>query len=109
MINRASPNILFVGLGAPKQEKWMAKHCGRLNGNVMVGVGAAFDFISGEKKQAPKWMQSRGLEWLFRLLSEPTRLWARYIVYNPLFVILFGGQLIRARFRIILGKDEHGR
>ncbi len=109
MINTASPDILFVGLGAPKQEKWMAKHCRKAKVNVMVGVGAAFDFLSGEKKQAPKWMQTRGLEWLFRLLSEPTRLWARYAVYNPLFVALFLGQLIRAKLCILVGKDQCGK
>ena len=109
MINKASPHILFVALGAPKQEKWMAKHCRKVNVKVMVGVGAAFDFLSGEKKQAPKWMQTRGLEWLFRLLSEPTRLWARYAVYNPLFVALFLGQLIRAKLCILVGKDQCGK
>jgi N-acetylglucosaminyldiphosphoundecaprenol N-acetyl-beta-D-mannosaminyltransferase len=64
----------------------------------MLGVGAAFDFIAGEKKQAPAWMQSRGLEWLFRLVTEPRRLWKRYLVSNPRYVALFAGQLLRTRF-----------
>jgi len=100
MINLASPDILFIGLGAPKQEKWMANHCQMTKVPITIGVGAAFDFLSGEKKQAPAWMQARGLEWLFRLLSEPTRLWARYIIYNPLFVLLFLGQLIGSRLQV---------
>lgn len=103
MINLSSPDILFVGLGAPKQEKWMADHCHRIKVPITIGVGAAFDFLSGEKKQAPAWMQARGLEWLFRLKTEPTRLWGRYMVYNPLFTFLFLGQLIKAR---LLGKQE---
>nr|NIN51763.1 WecB/TagA/CpsF family glycosyltransferase [Nitrososphaeria archaeon]NIQ32261.1 WecB/TagA/CpsF family glycosyltransferase [Nitrososphaeria archaeon] len=109
MINKASPDILFVGLGAPKQEKWMARHCDRLNVPVTLGVGAAFDFLSGEKRQASIWMQRRGLEWLYRLLNEPTRLWKRYLLYNPLFVTLFLGQLIGARFNVSARKTEHER
>lgn len=94
MINLASPNFLFVCLGAPKQEKWMLNNCGKIKVPVTMGVGAAFDFLAGEKKQAPQWMRVIGLEWLFRLLSEPKRLWFRYIIYNPLFVLLFLFQLI---------------
>jgi N-acetylglucosaminyldiphosphoundecaprenol N-acetyl-beta-D-mannosaminyltransferase len=86
MLNSHSPDILFVGLGAPKQEKWMAKYARTLNVPITVGVGAAFDFLSGEKKQAPIWMQKNGLEWLFRLISEPRRLYKRYIFYNLLFI-----------------------
>jgi N-acetylglucosaminyldiphosphoundecaprenol N-acetyl-beta-D-mannosaminyltransferase len=93
MINAASPDILFVGLGVPRQEKWMARHCQTIKVPITIGIGAAFDFISGEKKQAPTWMQARGLEWFFRLLSEPRRLWTRYLIYNPLFVFLFLIQL----------------
>lgn len=99
-INLAKPDILFVGLGAPKQEKWMSEHCKSIRVPLTIGVGAAFDFLSGEKEQAPAWMQARGLEWLFRLKNEPTRLLGRYMVYNPLFIFLFLGQLVRARLHI---------
>jgi N-acetylglucosaminyldiphosphoundecaprenol N-acetyl-beta-D-mannosaminyltransferase len=86
-INNSGVRILFVGLGCPKQEKWMAAHAGRVNA-VMVGVGAACDFIAGTKQQAPKWMQRAGLEWLFRLSQEPSRLWWRYLYHNPRFIFL---------------------
>ena len=79
--------ILFVGLGCPKQERWMAAHKDKLN-VVMLGVGAAFDFHSGIKSQAPAWMQNAGLEWFFRFLNEPLRLWRRYLWHNPRFIIL---------------------
>jgi len=85
-INAARANLVWVGLGAPKQELWMAAHLGQVEAAVMLGVGAAFDFHAGLKKQAPLWMQRGGLEWLFRLLSEPRRLGPRYLVNNPLFV-----------------------
>lgn len=88
--------ILFVGLGCPKQERWMAAHRGRTPA-VMIGVGAAFDFISGHKRQAPRWMMRSGLEWLFRLLTEPRRLWRRYLGRNPRFAALFARQLVRSR------------
>jgi N-acetylglucosaminyldiphosphoundecaprenol N-acetyl-beta-D-mannosaminyltransferase len=87
-INAADPDIVWIGLSTPKQERWMAEHLGRLTAPVLIGVGAAFDFHSGLKKQAPRWMQRSGLEWLFRLASEPERLWRRYLVNNPLFVLL---------------------
>jgi N-acetylglucosaminyldiphosphoundecaprenol N-acetyl-beta-D-mannosaminyltransferase len=74
----------------------MAEHRGRIPA-VMVGVGAAFDFLAGRKRQAPSWMQRVGLEWLFRLVQEPRRLWKRYLVRNPVFLALFGAQLFRER------------
>jgi N-acetylglucosaminyldiphosphoundecaprenol N-acetyl-beta-D-mannosaminyltransferase len=86
-INRSGARILFVGLGCPKQEIWMANHHNRVNA-VMLGVGAAFDFHAGRKAQAPAWMQGIGLEWLFRLLTEPRRLWKRYLYHNPRFLVL---------------------
>ncbi len=86
-INASSVKILFVGLGCPKQEKWMAAHRGRINA-VMIGVGAAFDFHAGFKPQAPSWIQMAGMEWLYRLASEPRRLWKRYLYHNPRFIIL---------------------
>ena len=85
-IDRTGADIVWVGLGCPKQEVWMAEHCGRLQAPVLMGVGAAFDFITGNKRQAPAWMQRKGLEWLFRLMAEPRRLWKRYIIYNPIFI-----------------------
>jgi len=95
-INASGAKILFVGLGCPKQELWMARHRGTVEG-VMVGVGAAFDFLAGEKLQAPQAMQEAGLEWLFRLITEPRRLAKRYLRQNPRFAVLFGAQLIRFR------------
>jgi N-acetylglucosaminyldiphosphoundecaprenol N-acetyl-beta-D-mannosaminyltransferase len=88
IINEAEPDIVWVGLGTPKQELWMAEHRERLKAPVLIGVGAAFDFLSGRKPQAPKWMQRSGLEWLFRLVNEPKRLWKRNLVNNPTFLIL---------------------
>lgn len=92
-INHSGVRILFVGLGCPKQERWMAAHRGAVNG-VMLGVGAAFDFLAGVKREAPIWMQRAGLEWCFRLASEPRRLWRRYAYHNPRFVALLLGQYL---------------
>jgi N-acetylglucosaminyldiphosphoundecaprenol N-acetyl-beta-D-mannosaminyltransferase len=94
-INASGARILFVGLGCPKQERWMAAHQGRIHA-VMLGVGAAFDFLAGTKPQAPAWMQRVGLEWLFRLATEPRRLWRRYLYHNPRFVALLTGQYVRS-------------
>jgi N-acetylglucosaminyldiphosphoundecaprenol N-acetyl-beta-D-mannosaminyltransferase len=91
-INSASPDIVWVGIGSPKQERWMVEHLGRVKAPVLIGVGAAFDYLSGAKKQAPRWIQGSGLEWLFRFASEPRRLWKRYIEY-PYFVLLVIAQL----------------
>lgn len=88
MIHQAQPDVLWVGLSTPKQEKWMRDHRDRLRVPVLVGVGAAFDILSGRKKQAPAWMREHGLEWLFRLIQEPRRLWKRYLVYGAEFVAL---------------------
>jgi N-acetylglucosaminyldiphosphoundecaprenol N-acetyl-beta-D-mannosaminyltransferase len=96
-INAARPDIVWIGLSTPKQERWMATHRRQLQASVLVGVGAAFDFLSGAKPQAPVWMQRSGLEWLFRLVTEPRRLWRRYLVDNPLFVILVTMQLLGLR------------
>ena len=94
-IQRSGCRLLFVGLGCPKQERWMARQRGRIPA-VMLGVGAAFDFISGEKRQAFAWMQAIGLEWLFRWVHEPRRLFFRYGYHNPRFVFLAAGQLVRS-------------
>jgi N-acetylglucosaminyldiphosphoundecaprenol N-acetyl-beta-D-mannosaminyltransferase len=80
--------MLFVGLGCPKQEYWIMQHRGRIPA-VMLGIGAAFDFLAGSKRQAPRWMMRNGLEWMFRLASEPRRLAGRYLKHNPRFVALF--------------------
>ncbi len=84
-IKAHSPQIIWVGLGSPKQDLWMAAYKPVLP-VLMIGVGAAFDFLSGRSRQAPRWMRQSGLEWLFRLLQEPERLWRRYLLYNPRFV-----------------------
>jgi len=91
-INAARPDVVWVGIGVPKQEKWMAAMRERLDAPVLVGVGAAFDFHAGLIPQAPPWMQRRGLEWAFRLAQEPRRLWKRYARHNPRFVAGFARQ-----------------
>jgi N-acetylglucosaminyldiphosphoundecaprenol N-acetyl-beta-D-mannosaminyltransferase len=93
-INDAEVNVLLVGIGCPKQEIWMAEHKEKIS-CVMVGVGAAYDFIAGSKNHAPKWMQKFGLEWFFRLSSEPGRLWKRYFKQTPRFIYCFARQLIK--------------
>jgi N-acetylglucosaminyldiphosphoundecaprenol N-acetyl-beta-D-mannosaminyltransferase len=98
-INDSGARIVFVGLGCPKQERWMAEQRGSVQA-VMLGVGAAFDFLTGRKRQAPRWMQRTGLEWLFRLVTEPGRLWRRYLKHNPRFVLLVGRQVIAHRLGI---------
>jgi N-acetylglucosaminyldiphosphoundecaprenol N-acetyl-beta-D-mannosaminyltransferase len=85
-INAAHADIVWVGLSTPKQERWMASQRARLNAKVLIGVGAAFDIHAGELRQAPRWMQRRGLEWLFRMIMEPKRLGPRYLKNNPAFV-----------------------
>lgn len=85
-INQSGAGVLFVGLGCPRQEIWMAEHAGKVR-SVMLGVGAAFDFHAGAVKQAPSWLQNLGLEWAFRLSQEPRRLWRRYLYHNPRFVL----------------------
>src|SRR5919109_2868409 len=96
-INEAKPEVLWVGIGVPKQEKWMARMRDRLEVPVMCAVGAAFDFHAGRVSQAPPWMQQRGLEWIYRLAQEPRRLLPRYLYYNPAFVFAFARQYLRER------------
>lgn len=93
-IRAAAPDILFVGLGCPKQENWMAAHRDRLNA-VMLGVGASFDFFAGRVRESPAWVGRLGLEWLFRLIQEPRRLWRRYFFLNPRFGWLAALQLLK--------------
>lgn len=95
-IQTSGVRLLFVGLGCPKQERWMAQHKGRVPA-VMLGVGAAFDFHAGTLRRAPRWMQDSGLEWLHRLCSEPKRLWKRYLVNNTLFIGYAAKQLLQQR------------
>ena len=93
IIRAAKPDILWVGLSTPKQEKFMAEFLSKLDVTLMIGVGAAFDFHSGRVKQAPPWMQRSGLEWFYRLCQEPRRLAKRYVKNNPLFALKIAGQL----------------
>lgn len=93
-IAKARPDIVWVGLSTPEQERWMAEHVGRVRAPVLVGVGAAFDFLAGTKPQAPPWMQRSGLEWAFRLAHEPRRLAGRYLRNNPRFVWLLAKETL---------------
>jgi N-acetylglucosaminyldiphosphoundecaprenol N-acetyl-beta-D-mannosaminyltransferase len=96
-INAARPDVVWVGIGVPKQEKWMAQMRPMLTAPVLVGVGAAFDFHAGLVPQAPNLLQDAGLEWAYRLAHEPRRLWRRYLRYNPRFVAAFARQLAAHR------------
>lgn len=102
IVNRAKPDMLWVGLTAPKQEKWIHKNLERLDVQIAIGIGAAFDFLSGRVRRAPLWMQKIGLEWFDRVLQEPKRLWKRYLYGNSLFVWL----VIREFFRIKVVKKN---
>lgn len=96
-VRAAAPDVLFVGLGAPKQEKWMHDHVERAGVPVALGIGVSFELVAGMVRRAPRWMQRTGLEWLFRLGMEPKRLWKRYAVTNPHFVWLVMRQRARGR------------
>jgi N-acetylglucosaminyldiphosphoundecaprenol N-acetyl-beta-D-mannosaminyltransferase len=91
-INASGADVVWVGLSTPKQERWMADHVGRIHAPVLIGVGAAFDFHAGVKRQAPRWMRRAGLEWAFRMATEPRRLAPRYLSNNPRFIYLVLGQ-----------------
>jgi N-acetylglucosaminyldiphosphoundecaprenol N-acetyl-beta-D-mannosaminyltransferase len=97
LVHERKPDIIWVGLSTPKQERFMAEYLPRLDTTLMFGVGAAFDFHAGRVKQAPRWMQRSGFEWLYRLLREPKRLGRRYLVNNPLFLWRIAGQLLGLR------------
>jgi N-acetylglucosaminyldiphosphoundecaprenol N-acetyl-beta-D-mannosaminyltransferase len=92
-INGSRADVVWAGIGVPKQEKWMAQMRPQLDAAVLIGVGAAFDFHAGLVPQAPNWIQKSGLEWAYRLAHEPRRLWRRYVRYNPRFVAAFARQL----------------
>ena len=100
-INATGAHFIWIGLGAPKQERWMWEQKGRVRG-VMLGVGAAFDLVTGRIPEAPGYLQKLGLEWLYRLFREPRRLWRRYILNNPAFLFCWAVQLLKA---YLLGKD----
>ena len=98
MINDYNPNFVFVALGCPKQEKWMVEHKGKIN-SCMIGLGGALEVYAGVKNRAPKWMQENSLEWLYRLIQDPKRLWKRYFSTNSLFIILFLKQFFIAKLK----------
>jgi N-acetylglucosaminyldiphosphoundecaprenol N-acetyl-beta-D-mannosaminyltransferase len=100
-VNSSGAGLMFIGLGAPKQDHFAAEHAGRIQA-VQICVGAAFDFHAGSKATAPEWMQRRGLEWLFRLYQEPARLWRRYLVTNTTFIAKFMNQFIRQQSRRVI-------
>jgi N-acetylglucosaminyldiphosphoundecaprenol N-acetyl-beta-D-mannosaminyltransferase len=97
LISGAAPDVLWVGLGTPKQERWMHEHRDQLHVPVLVSVGAAFDILSGRRNQAPRWMREHGLEWLFRLLQEPRRLWRRYLIYGAEFIAYLAVDRLRLK------------
>ena len=99
IINTSKPDILWVGLGAPKQEKWMANHLDKISATAMIGVGAAFDFQSGNVKWAPAWVRNLGMEWAWRLIHEPRRMWKRYLLNGPIYLV----KVVCQRLRILLG------
>jgi N-acetylglucosaminyldiphosphoundecaprenol N-acetyl-beta-D-mannosaminyltransferase len=103
-INHARPDVVWVGIGVPKQERWMAEVRAELDAPVLVGVGAAFDFHAGLVPQAPAFLQDAGLEWAYRLVQEPRRLWRRYLRYNPRFVLALGRQLVARRRQPVTGQ-----
>ena len=106
-INESEADVVWVGIGVPKQEKWMATMRPQLEAPVLIGVGAAFDFHAGLVPQAPPWLQSAGLEWAYRLAHEPRRLWRRYLRYNPRFVSAFARQLAEHRSNRREGLNHH--
>jgi N-acetylglucosaminyldiphosphoundecaprenol N-acetyl-beta-D-mannosaminyltransferase len=97
LIQAAEADIIWVGLSTPKQETWMYEHRNKVNAPAMFGIGAAFDLNTGRLKQAPSWMREHGLEWLFRLLAEPKRLWRRYLVFGSVFAWNVGLELLGLR------------
>ena len=97
MVEAARPDIVWVGLSTPKQERWMAAHRERLSAPVLIGVGAAFEMHAGVLRQAPRYLQDAGMEWAFRLAAEPRRLWRRYLRNNPAFIAAITLQILALR------------
>ena len=106
MVKDSQPDMLFVALGFPKQELWIYNHAKECKVPLSIGVGAAFDFAAGARKRAPKWMQRWGLEWFFRLLQEPRRLWYRYLVLGPQFVLLSLGEILKVKMGLSKGGQD---
>jgi len=98
-LQNSGADVVWVGLGMPKQELWISRVAPHLPGVALLGVGAAFDFLAGTKRQAPAWLQRAGLEWLFRLIREPRRLWRRYLWNNPAYLLLLAHQVIKGKLR----------
>lgn len=94
MMNESKADIIWVALGAPKQERWMYENYHKLNRGVMIGIGAGFDYLAGNTRHAPQWMKNFALEWLYRLIQEPRRLWKRYLVTNTLFILFVAMELL---------------
>lgn len=103
-VNRVEPDVLFVGMTAPKQEKWAFKHYNQLNASHICCIGAVFDFYAGTVKRAPAWLRSAGLEWFYRLLCEPRRMWRRYLIGNALFV----SGVLKDKIMDPFAKHKHG-
>jgi N-acetylglucosaminyldiphosphoundecaprenol N-acetyl-beta-D-mannosaminyltransferase len=97
MINAAKPDIVWVGLGSPKQDVWISEHREKIRGSILIASGATFDFFSGRIKQAPQWIRDSGFEWLYRLIQDFRRLWVRYTIYNVVFLAMFSLQLVGLR------------
>jgi N-acetylglucosaminyldiphosphoundecaprenol N-acetyl-beta-D-mannosaminyltransferase len=106
VINRKKPDVVWVGLSAPKQEKWIYDNIRRLDAKMVCGIGAVFNFYSGRVKRAPKWIQKMGFEWLFRIFAEPRRLFKKYIVYNAKFTFLVLKDIFRRIFKLGSLKDK---
>lgn len=96
-INQETPDIIWIGLGAPRQEKWMYKNFEKLDKGIMIGIGAGFDYLAGEIQHAPDCLKNYSLEWSFRLLQEPRRLWKRYLIMNPLFILMIMLELLKLK------------
>ena len=97
IINKSRADIIWIGLGAPKQEKWIYQNYRKLNKGIMIGIGAGFDYVAGNTKHAPEWMKNMSLEWFYRLLQEPKRLWKRYLVTNTLFLFFLTLELFKLK------------
>jgi len=98
-INNSKPDFIWIGLGAPRQERWMNQYYKELNRGIMFGIGAGFDYLAGNIKHAPKWMKNASLEWLYRLIQEPQRLWKRYLTTIPQFILFSTLELIGIKFK----------
>lgn len=108
MINAAKPDIVWVGLGSPKQDVWISEHREKIRGSILIASGATFDFFSGRVKQAPEWIRNSGFEWLYRLTKDFRRLWLRYTAYNIVFIVMFALQLLGLkRFDTVEEPSEH--